>query len=1450
MSTIDERIVSMKFNNTQFEQGIKTTLSSLEALNKGLKLEGAAKGLSDVSAAASKFSLAHISEAVDGIANKFSAMGVIAITTLANITNRAIAAGTQMVKSLTIDPVMAGLREYETNLNSIQTILSNTQWENKSLEDVNKALAQLNHYSDQTIYNFSEMARNIGTFTAAGVKLDTSVNAIKGIANLAAISGSNANQASAAMYQLSQALAAGKVSLEDWNSVVNSGMGGKVFQDALMETARVHGVAIDRMVKDEGSFRMTLQKGWLTSEILTETLSKFTGDLTAQQLKAMGYNDQQIAGIIRMGQTAQDAATKVKTFSQLMSTLQEAAGSGWAQTWQLMFGDFEEAKSLFTDAYTVLVGFINASSDARNKVIGDWKELGGRTVLIEAISNAFHALINVIKPIKDAFREIFPATTGKQLYDLTVTLRDFTAKLKMGGETADKLKRTFAGVFAVFSIVWDVIKGIVGVILRLVGVVAEGTGGFLGFTAKIGDFLVKVRQGIKDGNGLTNFFKKLGDVLVLPIEYLKKLGSYIKTVFGGSNIEGASQSFHAFLDGLLEKLKAVVNFVKNLDIVKSITSSLKGMSWGDILSTINTGLFAGLALSIGLLIKNIKEKIMGGGDGDGFFSSIKDTFESLTNTMESMQNTLRATTLLAIAAAIGVLTISVVALSKIDAQGLTNALLAITIMFTQLGTALYVFEKYLKIDDIAKMYGIAGAMVVLGIAINILASAVKKLAELDWQGLAKGLGGVIVLLGALTATVKLMPDDKKLISSGIAMVILAGAIKLLVSSVTDLSGLSWEEMAKGLGGVAALLGALTLFTKITDLNKGGLSSGIGLLLLATGVKVLASAMEDFSSLSWQDIAKGIVGLAGSLTFITGALDAIPPTAPLAAAGILITALALKDVAKVLDQMGQMSWGEIGKSMLVLFGSLTLIAAALDLIPPTAPLSAAGIYITALALKDVADVLDQMGQMSWGEIGRAMVALAGSLLIIGVAVTGMILALPGAAALLVVAAALRVLQPVLKAFGEMSLAEVGTSLLMLAGVFLILGVAGLVLGPIVPILFGLGIAVALLGVGMLAAGVGVLAFAAGLTLLSMLGVEAANNIVAMVGKLLDLIPMAMQKVGEGIIAFANVIATSGPAITAALVTVLLSLITAIEVLAPKIIDTLFKLLLMLLETMNKYVPKMVDAGLKLLTGILDGIANNIGKVVKSATDVVVNFIDGISNNLSRVIQAGVNLIINFVNGLADAIRNNSERMGQAGANLATAIIEGMVRGLSKGIGQVASKAKEVAKSALEAAMNFLDINSPSKKFMKVGASTDEGFALGIDKFGHLVTTATKNVGKSAIDTLRNSISGMSNIITGDIDMRPTITPLLDLTDFKRNASQIGSILTANPLLVETVYSKAKAAAADYKNNQGALAEAKDANGGGDNISFTQINNSPKSLSSADIYRQTKNQLSVAKGVLTK
>jgi tape measure domain-containing protein len=1310
MSTsIDTRVVEMKFDNAAFERGIASTLKSLSNLERGLQLKGASNGLNEVNRAASRVSLGNIANGVQTIAGRFSNMGIVGVTALASIAHQAVATGAAMLKSLTTDPIKQGLQEYETNLNSIQTILANTGLEGKSgLGQVTKALDELNHYSDQTIYNFSEMARNIGTFTAAGVKLEPATAAIKGIANLAAISGSSSEQASSAMYQLSQAMAAGKATLVDWNSVVNAGMGGKVFQEALKETARVQGQNIDDIIKKNGSFRDSLQEGWLTTEVLTETLAKFTGDLTREQLKTMGYNEQQIAGIIKMGKTAQDAATKVKTVSQLINTLQEAASSGWAKTWQLMFGDFDEARTLFTNVNNVLGAFVSGSAEARNKVLGDWKALGGRTVLIKGISDAFTALISILKPIKEAFRQIFPPTTGAQLFALTKGFAEFTANLKIGATTANNLKRTFAGVFAIFSIAISVVKGIATAIVEVIKAFSGGSGGVLEFTGSIGDWLVALDKAIKSGDGFLDFFRSLGKAIAKPIEWLQEFAGYLKELASGIDDVGS-----AGLDRLGERFRPFAtigkamgkawSFVLNLlgdvwnvfeplagkfedffsGLGEAIQSAFGDVDYSGVLDGINTGLFAGLvAIFAGFLKNGLKFNI-----GDGILENISDALDGLTGTLGAMQTNLKANALLKIAGAIGLLAVSVIALSLVDPKRLTSAMTGLTVMFGQMVGAMKLLDIATSGPGFLKMPVLSVALIGLAIAIDLLALAVAKIGKLNWEDLAKGLVGVATLLASLALFTKFAAADKAGIASGAGLLLLAAGIKTLVSAAEDMAGLSWGEMAKGLTGVAALLTALALFTKLSVASKGGVAQGAGLLLLAAGIKILASAMEDLGQLRWDEIARGLVSMAGALA---------------------------------------------------------IMSLAIGLLPPSSLLSAAAIFVVAASLGMIADALGQMGGQSWEEIAKGLVTLAGSLAIIAGALYLMTAALPGAAALIVAAGALRLLAPVLLAFGEMSWGEILKGLTTLAGVFVVLGAAGILLAPVVPILIALGAAIALMGVGMLAAGAGLFLFSAGLTALAVAGAAGTAALVGMVKGLATLIPFVMTQLGLGIAAFAKTIATAGPQFTAAISTVLMSLMSAIRRHSPAIVATLAGLLMTLLNTMVKYVPQMTSAGVKIITGVLNGIAQNVPKMVTAATNVIVAFLNAISKNQPRVIQAGVSMIISFINGVASAIRNNSSAMGAAGANLGTAIVEGMARGLASGVGVIASKAREVASSALNAAKGVLGIRSPSKEFEKIGRYVNDGFRKGLDGNKGQIDTAFSNMRKQLLDFQKEQLRDIDRL----------------------------------------------------------------------------------------------------------
>lgn len=421
--TVDNKVVEMRFDNDQFEKGVATSMSTIDKLKAKLNFQDADKSLSSLSDSAKKVDMSTLANSVQKVSLQFSSLQVIAGTALANITNNAVNTGRKILSALTTNSVKDGMSEYETQMNAVQTILANTQKEGTNVKIVNKYLDELNTYADKTIYNFSEMTRNIGTFTAAGVKLGTSVSSIKGIANLAATSGSNAQQASTAMYQLSQAIAAGKVQLMDWNSVVNAGMGGQVFQDALIRTSEHLKTGAKEAINTYGSFRESLSKGeWLTTQVLTETLDQFaTAADTQEEYEAAvkkfvdeGYSQEEAEQIATMAKTAGEAATKVKTFSQLIDTCKEALGSGWTTTWRLIFGDFEDARKLWTSVSDAIGGFINKFSDARNKVLdsalyNNFKSLGER---IKSVGEATETVTKVTENFGEVVNRVIGGEFG------------------------------------------------------------------------------------------------------------------------------------------------------------------------------------------------------------------------------------------------------------------------------------------------------------------------------------------------------------------------------------------------------------------------------------------------------------------------------------------------------------------------------------------------------------------------------------------------------------------------------------------------------------------------------------------------------------------------------------------------------------------------------------------------------------------------------------------------------------------------------------------------------------------------------------------------------------------------------------------------------------------------------------------------------------------------------
>ena len=372
-NSIDSKVVEMKFDNRDFEANVKNTMSTLDKLKDKLKFKGAEAGLTSIQKASDKIDFSGVTNGLDIASVKFSAFQVAGITAISNITNSLLGLGKNLINTFAIEPRTQGFSEYELKMGSVQNIMNAT---GASVEEVGRYLDELNTYADKTIYSFSDMTANIGKFTNAGVGLDKAVAAIQGISNEAAISGANANEASRAMYNFAQALSQGSVKLIDWKSIELANMATVDFKNQLIQTAVAMGTLVEQngkyvsTTKDAtghvsaafdatSMFNDSLSSQWLTTDVLVTTLGRYADETTD------------------IGKKAFAAAKDVKTFSMMWDTLKESAGSGWAETFELIFGNFEEAKTLWTSLTTVFGDVIDKISTARNTLVksvmqGSW----------------------------------------------------------------------------------------------------------------------------------------------------------------------------------------------------------------------------------------------------------------------------------------------------------------------------------------------------------------------------------------------------------------------------------------------------------------------------------------------------------------------------------------------------------------------------------------------------------------------------------------------------------------------------------------------------------------------------------------------------------------------------------------------------------------------------------------------------------------------------------------------------------------------------------------------------------------------------------------------------------------------------------------------------------------------------------------------------------------------
>lgn len=948
------------------------------------------------------------------------------------------------------------------------------------------------------------------------------------------------------------------------------------------------------------------------------------------------------------------------------------------------------------------------------------------------------------------------------------------------------------------------LEGPINEIVAAFQIAKEGLGGIaLGGVAAAGESL--------DG---------LGSV----VDSIKDKFASMKTAVSNwwDNIEWAKvgEGIAAVWDGLVSTIDRVKSNIANVrDTIKDLFSGITGglqSVFGEldpnlVAGGLNLGAFMVAATTVKKIIDGFREA----SEGHDLLGGVTEAIGSLSGTLQAMSMDIKAGAILKIAAAIGVLALSLVVLTLVDASKLLASSIALVAIMAAMAGMLYVLDG-MKLDSLTKIPVLAASLLLLGGAVLLMSIAAVKMGELEWEELARGLIGITGILAALNIGQKGAAD-------AVAMLVLAFAISKLVDAVTLLGQVEWEAVAKSAIVIGGLVGAIKLLDKM-DLNSADLiKTAISIGIFAISLSLMAGAITLLAAVPLDTMVSGLIRMAVVLGMVTAAFNLMPK----------------------------------GNKMLKAATAIGILAVSIAILVPP---------IVALSLIPIENLIQ--GLLGLGLTMAILVVSMNSLAASGP--TGM-------AAMLVMALAVGILVPQLIALSLVPWQGLLIGIGILALAFGLFAGAAILLTPVLPAMLALGIAVAAIGAGVALAGLGVQAFAMGLATLAVSGLAAIPAIRGLIEAFIEMIPLIATLALGIITGIAEAIAAAAPAILTAFVAILTALVDAIIEVAPVIIEGILTLLEMLLEAIVEAVPMIYDAGLRLITGLLDALAANIDPIITSATNLIVAFVEGltksvkkvvpavtelivtfineVSNNSEKILTAGKDAIVKFIEGLgqkasditaaaskavnqfadavATAVENSSAAMQSAGRRIGIAIADGMTGGLASKVGSVVEKAKSLASSAINGAKGLLGIASPSKVFTEIGQFVGVGMANGMDNKASSVASSAKSMGNSAVQGVREALGNISDEMAMNSDFNPTITPVLDLTEVNRQIPNLSGLLD-----LDAVYSGSSEVSLDGIDGSSLGRGVTTVN----NFEYSQTNVSPKALSVVDVYRQTNNQLS--------
>lgn len=1192
--TIDQKVVEMRFDNAQFEENVSTSMSTLEKLKQSLNFDGAAKSFENIDRAANNVSFDKIASGVEALENRFSTMGIVGMRVIGNMTDAMIGFAKKGINFVT-ESIVQGGKKRAMNLENAHFQLQGLLKDEAAVQAIMK---NVNDSVDGTAYSLDAAAKVASQYAATGMRAgDKMFSALRAVAGVAAMTNSEYEETGEIFTTVA---GNGRLMGEQLNQLASRGLNAAATLATYLN-------------KSESEVREMVSKGKISFETFAAAMDDAFGEHAKKANETFtGAMSNVKAALARIGALFISPLIEQNgAFVKLFNTL------------RVKINDIKTAIIPIADSVTKTV------MNMANKLSGFIAKIDAK-MLIESLKNSFEGLMSIIKPIKEAFIEIFPPITAKQLNKIIERIRDLTAKFKLNDKQSAKLKSTFKGLFSVIKLGVSVVTKIVSAVATLVGKLFGLSGSVLDITGSLGDFVSRIATSISKSNLFGKSVDKITGFLGKAIDKTKEFKEAITNKIKLPNY------FDKFVN-VIKKIGEVIS-----KVAKKVSSAASGIGkaiWDiflnggldNLVGLVNGGIFTSFLLDLKGFTEGLKkfnkeskkEVKKSGGIKDG----IIDVLNSVKESLEEWQKNIKAGTILKIAIAVAVLAAALLIISKVPVEKLGTSLGAVTALFGETLGALALFEKIN--GNYNGAYEAVAIILAMSVSLLILASAVKKLSDLGLEGLAEGVIGISALMYAVVGAAKLMSKGGKDISKGAyQLVIMAVALKIMASVCKDLSKLSLEDLGKGVSSIAVILLEFAGFAALMQLidTEELMRSAFSLIIIGVSMEIFADACAKFGNIEWVDLGKAGAAIAGILLIASGfgKLSKYSGDIKNSSIALILIGVAMEIFADVCAKFGQIEWEQLVKAGVAIAGILKFVTdfnsiskeSGDDIIK-----SAISLAIIGVALEILQNALSKMGDISWEEYGKQMAVLGGSLIILSNALDVMKDSIKGAAALIIASVALTILAGVLAILGNMSWGSIIKGLIAIAGTLAILGVAAYLLEPLVPVIVALTGAVALFGLGCLAAGAGVVILSAGLTALAGALVAAATGIISaltiIVVGVLEIIPSIIEVITDTIVVICEVITRSASAIGKALKTLILVLVDVIVECVPAIALGALKLILGVLESLAKYTPQIIDLLFKFLIGILEGVAKNLPQLIQAAVDVFMAFFSGVVEALKKI-----------------------------------------------------------------------------------------------------------------------------------------------------------------------------------------------------------------------------------------